>query len=201
MSDISHKEILVRGKKHQRTSCLVISDQKSVKIFSDNIKLLNIKKRLKLSEYSNLERRVLKHQYSKVKSIKEIGYKPVYDIEVSNSHQFNCEGINIHNCSCYFKGDTQKPDLLKEEGVYQLLQQCDAFIVFSPIHWHALSSQIKALFDRLVCVNLTLTIDDAKKLMGDGNIKNPEITGKFAKSGQFDDMLRNHLEGKVAAFY
>lgn len=201
ISDISHKEILVRGKKHQRTSCLVISDQKSVKIFSDNIKLLNIKKRLKLSEYSNLERRGLKHQYSKVKSIKEIGYKPVYDIEVSNSHQFNCEGINIHNCSCYFKGDTQKPDLLKEEGVYQLLQQCDAFIVFSPIHWHALSSQIKALFDRLVCVNLTLTIDDAKKLMGDGNIKNPEITGKFAKSGQFDDMLRNHLEGKVAAFY
>ena len=37
--------------------------------------------------------------------------------------------------------------------------------------------------------------------MGDGNIKNSEITGKFARSGKHDDMLRNHLEGKVAAFY
>jgi len=111
-------------------------------------------------------------------------------------------GYHCHfDCSCYFKGSKEKPDLLKEEDVYQLLRECDAFIVFSPIHWHALSSQIKALFDRLVCVNLTLTIDDAKKLMGDGNIKNTEITGKFAKSGKFDDMLRNHLEGKVAAFY
>ena len=37
--------------------------------------------------------------------------------------------------------------------------------------------------------------------MGDGNIKNSEITGKFSKSGKYDHMLRNHLEGKVAAFY
>lgn len=201
ISDISHKEILVRGKKHQRTSCLVISDQKSVKIIHDNIKLLNIKKRLKLSEYFNSEKRVLKHQYSKVKSIKEIGYKPVYDIEVSNSHEFNCEGIKIHNCSCYFKGDDKKPDLLQELDVYEHLQACDAFIVISPIHWHSLTSQVKLLFDRLVCINQTLTVDDAKKLMGDENIKDSDVTGKFAKSGKYDEMLRNHLEGKVCGFY
>jgi len=201
ISDISHKEIVVRGKKHQRTSSLTISDQYSVKIIHDNIKLLNIKKRNKLDNYFNLKRRDLKHEYSKVKSIREIGLKPVYDIEVSNSNEFNCEGIKIHNCSCYFKGDKEKPDLLKELDVYNLLQECDAFIIVSPIHWHSLSSQIKLLFDRLVCTNLTLTIEDAKKLMGDGNIKNSEITGKFARSGKHDDMLRNHLEGKVAAFY
>ena len=33
------------------------------------------------------------------------------------------------------------------------------------------------------------------------NIKDTEITGKFARSGKYDNMLRNHLEGKVAAFY
>lgn len=111
-------------------------------------------------------------------------------------------GFHCHfQCSCYFKGDESKPDLLKELDVYTKLQECDAFIIVSPIHWHALSSQIKTLFDRLVCVNETLTIDDAKKLMGDGNIKNSEITGKFARSGKYDNMLRNHLEGKVAAFY
>jgi multimeric flavodoxin WrbA len=111
-------------------------------------------------------------------------------------------GYHCHfECSCYFKGDDKKPDLLKELDVYNLLQDCDAFIIVSPIHWHSLSAQIKTLFDRLVCVNQTLTIDDAKKLMGDGNIKNSDITGKFAKSGKYNDMLRNHLEGKVAGFY
>ncbi len=111
-------------------------------------------------------------------------------------------GYHCHfQCSCYFKGDDKKPDLLKELDVYTKLQQCDAFIIVSPIHWHSLTSQIKLLFDRLVCINQTLTIDDAKKLMGEDNIKNSEITGKFARSGKFDNMLRNHLEGKVAAFY
>ena len=116
---------------------------------------------------------------------------------ISTSGGFHCH----FQCSCYFKGDDVKPDLLKELDVYTKLQECDAFLIVSPIHWHALSSQIKTLFDRLVCVNETLTIDDAKKLMGDDNIKNSEITGKFARSGKYDSMLRNHLEGKVAAFY
>jgi multimeric flavodoxin WrbA len=111
-------------------------------------------------------------------------------------------GYHCHfDCSCYFKGDDKKPDLLKELDVYNLLKDCDAFIIVSPIHWHSLSAQVKTLFDRLVCVNQTLTIDDAKKLMGDGNIKNSDITGKFAKSGKYNDMLRNHLEGKIAGFY
>lgn len=111
-------------------------------------------------------------------------------------------GFHCHfQCSCYFKGDHKKPDLLKELDVYTLLQECDAFIVFSPIHWHSLTSQVKTLFDRLVCINQTLTVDDAKKIMGADNIKNSDVTGKFAKSGEYDGMLRNHLEGKYAAFY
>jgi len=111
-------------------------------------------------------------------------------------------GYHCHfQCSCFFKGDKEKPDLLKEEDVYTKLQDCDAFIIVSPIHWHSLTAQVKTLFDRLICINQTLTVDDAKKLMGDNNIKNSEVTGKFARSGKFDNMLRNHLEGKVAAFY
>jgi len=116
---------------------------------------------------------------------------------ISTSGGFHCH----FQCSCYFKGDDKKPDLLKELDVYNKLQESDAFLVVSPIHWHSLTSQIKLLFDRLVCVNETLTISDAKKLMGDENIKNSEITGKFARSGKYDNMLRNHLEGKVAGFY
>lgn len=116
---------------------------------------------------------------------------------VSTSGGFHCHFA----CSCFSKGDTEKPDLLSELDVYTKLQECDAFVIVSPIHWHALTAQIKTLFDRLVCINQTLTVDDAKKLMGDDNIKNSEVTGKFARSGKYDGMLRNHLEGKVAAFY
>ena len=116
---------------------------------------------------------------------------------VSTAGGFHCH----FSCTCYFKGDKSKPDLLKEMDVYELLKGCDAFIIVSPIHWYSLSSQVKLLFDRLVCVNQTLTVDDAKKLMGAENIKNSEVTGKFSKSGKYDNMLRNHLEGKVAGFY
>jgi len=111
-------------------------------------------------------------------------------------------GYHCHwSCDCFIKGSKVAPDLLKELDVYELLEQSDAFVIMSPIHWHALTSQVKLLFDRLVCSNLTLTQSDAVKLMGKGNTKNSEITGKFAQSGQYNDMLRNHLEGKVCAFY
>lgn len=111
-------------------------------------------------------------------------------------------GYHCHfPCSCYHKGDEKKPDLLHEFGVYDLLKTYDAFIIVSPIHWYALTSQVKTFFDRLVCVNQTLTVSDAKKIMGAENIKNTEITGKFSKSGKYDEMLRNHLEGKFCAFY
>lgn len=136
----------------------------------------------------------------------------VIDLAVNHSKQPSIQpckgcvstagGYHCHfDCSCYFKGD-KNPDLLKELDVYKLLQECDAFIIVSPIHWHSLTSQVKLLFDRLVCINQTLTIEDARKLMGDyDDIKNPDITGKFARSGKYDEMLRNHLEGKVAGFY
>ena len=199
ISDISHIETMVRNKKHIRTSCLTISDQESVRTFCENSSLLHTKKRNLLQKGLSVSKRTLKHQYSKVKSIKEVGYRPVYDIEVSNSHEFNCEGIKIHNCSCYFKGG-KTTDLLAELDVYTQLQECDAFLIFSPIHWHSLTSQIKTLFDRLVCINQTLSIDDAKKLTGD-EIKSVEKTGKLARSGKYDGMLRNHLEGKVCGFF
>jgi multimeric flavodoxin WrbA len=116
---------------------------------------------------------------------------------VSTAGGFHCH----FPCSCYFKGDEKMTDLLHEEQVYELLKECDAFIIVSPIHWHSLSAQVKTLFDRLVCINLTLDIDDAKKLLGKENIKNSEVTGKVSISGKYDSMLRNHLEGKVAGFY
>jgi multimeric flavodoxin WrbA len=111
-------------------------------------------------------------------------------------------GYHCHfPCSCYNKGDKKMPDLLQELDVYKLLQESDAFIIVSPIHWHSLTSQIKLLFDRLVCINLTMDVWDAINTLGRENIKNSEVTGRLSKEKKYNSLLRNHLEGKVAGFY
>jgi len=201
ISYLDHIETFRFNKFIKRASMLVISGL-NANIFMDKIGIFNKDYKFEKISYRNSKNY---DYYGKVEKIEEVGVSNVYDISVSESHKFICEGIEVHNChfpcSCFVKGSQKQPDLLKELDVYQKLQECDAFVVVSPIHWHALTSQVKLLFDRLVCVNQTLTVDDAKKLMGEGNIKNSEITGKLSKSGKYNDMLRNHIEGKVAAFY
>lgn len=111
-------------------------------------------------------------------------------------------GAHCHfPCSCYFKGDDQHPDFMSDFDVYKRLERADAFIVFSPINWWNVPTQVKAMFDRLVCASLTLTDKQAVELLGDGNIKNPAKTKKLSESKDFKKLVKNHLEGKVAAFY
>ena len=57
------------------------------------------------------------------------------------------------------------------------------------------------MFDRLVCANQTITKEEALEIFGKGNIKNSELTGKVEITNQHRDKLKNHLEGKWAAFY
>lgn len=104
-------------------------------------------------------------------------------------------------CDCYTKNNKKNPDLLHDQDVYIKMENSDGFLVFSPIHWHAVSSQVKALFDRLVCANMTLSTEDARKVLGDGNMKNSRISGKLSLEGQYDGLLKNHLQGKIAGFY
>jgi multimeric flavodoxin WrbA len=115
---------------------------------------------------------------------------------VSTSNGFHCHW----KCTCYGK-DMETPDLIYEKGVYDLLESCDAFLVVSPVNWYSVSTEVKALFDRLVCANLTLTKEQAEEIMGKGNIKNSQITGEAEISGEFKSLLKNHLKGKVASFY
>lgn len=201
ISDIRHKKVEVRGKMIQRCSSLSICGYESVKIIYDNAKLLHTIKQEKLEKYISKEKKKMTNKPSSIKSIKSIGFKPVYDIEVENSHQFNCEGINIHNCSCFEKGSKSKPDLMYESDIYSKLEECDAFIVVSPIHWYSVSTQVKAMFDRLVCVNQTITKEQAEEIFGVGNIKNAEITGQTELQEEYKHLLKNHLEGKWAAFF
>lgn len=58
------------------------------------------------------------------------------------------------------------------------------------------------MFDRLVCVNKTLTVEDAMKMFGSRkDIKNPILTQAASRNMISREKQKNHLEGKVAAFY
>jgi multimeric flavodoxin WrbA len=114
---------------------------------------------------------------------------------IGTSNGFHCH----YPCDCYDKNDGTN-DLMHEQNVYSRLEKADGFVVFTPVHWSAPSSQVKALFDRLVCVNLTLSRDDAKKLYGK-DVKDPQKTIEAEQSGKYRDLLKNHYEGKVGAFF
>ena len=103
-------------------------------------------------------------------------------------------------CSCYSPNDKDVPDFMHDEKIYDKLQKADGFAVFTPVHWYSCSTQVKALFDRLVCCNLTLTVESAKVITKD-DIKNPKKNIELEKSGEFAALRKNHLEGKVAAFF
>lgn len=115
---------------------------------------------------------------------------------ISTANGFHCHW----KCSCYEKG-MENPDYIYERGIYDLLEKCDAFVVVSPVNWYSVSTQVKALFDRLVCANLTLTQEQAIEILGKDNLKNAKVTGATELSGKYKHLLKNHLKGKLAAFY
>lgn len=118
---------------------------------------------------------------------------------VSTANGYHCH----MPCSCYGpkainKSQRKIPDFMHDEKVYDRLSRADGFIVFSPVNWYAPSTQVKAFFDRLVCVSLTLTRDQA---VGFGIGKDPDKTRAAYKAKKYDKFLKNHLDGKVGAFY
>lgn len=118
---------------------------------------------------------------------------------ISSAGGFHCHWY----CSCYSK-DSKVPDLIYEEDIYKRLEECDAFIVVTPIHWYAPSSTVKLLFDRLVCANLTLTQEQAKEInmldeKGWKQLDNyTNITEK--KKVEYKLKMKNHLANKFAGF-
>jgi multimeric flavodoxin WrbA len=111
-------------------------------------------------------------------------------------------GMHCHwKCTCFQKNSKHAPDLMYEADIYDKLEECDGFLVISPIHWYSVSSQVKTMFDRLVCANQTLTKEQAIEILGDGNIKTADITGQAELEGKYKNLLKNHLEGKLASFF
>ena len=98
-------------------------------------------------------------------------------------------------CNCYEKGSRAEPDLMWNLDLYARLDLADAWAIVGPVNWYAPSSNLKLMFDRLVCMNGGNPRED---LIAH---KDPELAMKLEKSDEWKALSKNHLEGRTAAFF
>lgn len=98
-------------------------------------------------------------------------------------------------CNCYGPNSDHQPDLMWNKKLYQRLARADAWAIIGPVWWYGPSTNLKAMFDRLVC-------------MSGGNPR-PDLIDKkstlkaqaLEKSPLWKELTKNHLEGRSAAFF
>lgn len=98
-------------------------------------------------------------------------------------------------CNCYEKGSKAEPDLMWDLDMYARLDLADAWVIVGPVNWYAPSSNLKLMFDRLVCMNGGNPREDLIKH------KDPELAMKLEKTEEWKGLSKNHLEGRTAAFF
>lgn len=98
-------------------------------------------------------------------------------------------------CNCYQKHSRAEPDLMWDLDLYSRLDLADAWAFVGPIHWYAPTSNLKLMFDRLVCMSGGNPRED---LIGH---KDPERAAQFERSPLWPQLRQNHLEGRTAAFF
>jgi len=98
-------------------------------------------------------------------------------------------------CNCYEKGSRGQPDLMWNLDLYARLDLADAWAIIGPVNWYGVTSNLKAMFDRLVCMNGGNPRED---LIGH---KDQELAIALEHSKEWSKLSRNHLEGRSAAFF
>jgi hypothetical protein len=56
-------------------------------------------------------------------------------------------------CNCYEKNDKKEPDLMWDLDLYRRLAAADAWAIIGPVNWYGPTSNLKLMFDRLVCAS------------------------------------------------
>ncbi|MDN3627812.1 NAD(P)H-dependent oxidoreductase [Methylobacterium isbiliense] len=56
-------------------------------------------------------------------------------------------------CNCYGPHSDHQPDLMWNEKLYQRLARADAWAIIGPVWWYGPTTNLKAMFDRLVCMS------------------------------------------------
>lgn len=98
-------------------------------------------------------------------------------------------------CNCYEKSNSKEPDLMWNLDMYARLDMADAWAIIAPINWYAPTSNLKLMFDRLVCMNGG---NPDEKLI---NHKDPEKAMQLEHTEEWKQLSLNHLEGRTAAFF
>src|ERR687897_671130 len=97
-------------------------------------------------------------------------------------------------CNCYERGSKAEPDLMWNLDMYSRLDLADAWAIIGPVNWYAPSSNLKLMFDRLVCMNGGNPHEDLIEH------KNQELAMKLEPSPEWEELSLNHLEGRTAGF-
>jgi len=122
----------------------------------------------------------------------------VYDrarIQSCNACVSTSMALCVWPCNCYEKGNKDEPDLMWDLDLYARLDLADAWAVIGPVNWYGPTSNLKLMFDRLVCMNGG---NPREELI---EHKNPELAMKLEHSPEWDELSLNHLEGRTAGFF
>ncbi len=98
-------------------------------------------------------------------------------------------------CNCYSKGSRAEPDFMWNADLYARFDMADAWFIIGPVNWYAPTSNLKLMFDRLVCMNGG---NPDEKLIAH---KDPEKAMKLEHSKKWKELMINHLEGRTAGFF
>jgi multimeric flavodoxin WrbA len=98
-------------------------------------------------------------------------------------------------CNCYKKHSSAEPDFMWNADMYARLDMADAWAIIGPVNWYGPTSNLKLMFDRLVCMNGG---NPDEKLIAH---KDPELAMALEKSEKWKALMINHLEGRTAGFF
>jgi hypothetical protein len=98
-------------------------------------------------------------------------------------------------CNCYERGSEAEPDLMWNLDLYARLDLADAWAIIGPHYWYNITSNLKLMFDRLVCANGG---NPREELI---DHKDPEKAMELERSPEWEGLSLNHLEGRTAGFF
>ncbi|CAA9354518.1 MAG: Multimeric flavodoxin WrbA [uncultured Gemmatimonadetes bacterium] len=116
-------------------------------------------------------------------------------IQPCNACASTSMALCVWPCNCYQKNDGAEPDLMWNLDLYARLELADAWAILGPHNWYGPSTNLKAMFDRLVCMSGG---NPREELIAH---KDPERAMALEHSPEWEELSINHLEGRTAGFF
>lgn len=137
----------------------------------------------------------------KLPQVWEIDYEDLGNV-YARAHIQSCNAcvstsmaLCVYPCNCYAKDSRLEPDLMWDLDMYARLDLADAWAFIAPVNWYAPTSNLKLMFDRLVCMSGGNPREDLIEH------KDPELAMKLEHSEEWEKLSQNHLEGRTAGFF